>query len=69
MPNYWLTIADFAKAGIPVVEVKTLVENLQYLNEAVFSIDKKLLSELYTTEGVAIPTRMDPFPVGVKSEH
>ncbi len=51
MPNYWQTIADFAKVGLPVMEVKTMVQNLQYLNEAAFSTDKKLLGELYSSKG------------------
>ena len=46
MPKYWEAIAQFSKK-VGASQVKTLVENIRFLNEATFATDKELLSELY----------------------
>lgn len=55
MPKYWETIKVFSRAELPVSELQSAVQNLQYLNKAAFSTDKQLLSELCTNESSTEP--------------
>lgn len=56
IPNYWKEVEDFAKSGLSATEVQAIVENIQFLNQAVFASDKELLKEISTTQGGTAPT-------------